>query len=391
MRADAALADRRNEVRKAARGWRRAGAIDAAALDAILASYPDDRARLGPMFRVVAFVFGLLALNAFFGVIGLATGGSRSFAVACAVFAIVLLAATEILVGPLRRADSGIETATGLLSLVYALVAFGMLFPHAFGSERGFIAALLALGTLLAGLGSARWGSPLLALIAGACTFFLLARLPAGRLLWIVASLLALTWLLRASESGRLPPAHRLSFRISVVLVLCAFYLAVHLGSWDNRWLEWLADFSGDQGGPLPWMRPLSVAATALAPIAIVGFGAATRRAYLLDLGILLGVTSLVTLRFYVHVAPLWLVLVASGSAALLLALAVRRLLASGPERERAGLTAEALFEDPARRPAMEIAGAVVAFSPGARVLGQEAGLKPGGGSYGGGGATSDF
>lgn len=393
MRAAAARANRSREVRQAARAWRRAGAIDGAALAAIEAAYPDDRARLGPVFRSVAFVAGLLALNAFFGVIAIASRGKDGFGAACLVFALLLAGATEWLRGPLRRADSGIETATALLAVVYAVVAFAVLFDRPLGSERLFVAGLLATAVALSALGSARWGSPLLALAAFACAFFLLARLPGGRLLWLAAGAASAPLLLRASESGRLPPVHRRSFQVGVVVSLCAVYVAVHLGSWDQRWLEWLADFGGNDapGAAASGLRPLSILATALVPAVVLALGVLRRRAWLLDLGVVLGVLSLVTLRFYVHVAPLWSVLVVSGLGALGAALLLRRYVQGGAGGERSGFTAEPLFEDPARQRAGELAGVLATFSPAPRATAGEPGLQPGGGRYGGGGAASDF
>ncbi len=171
---------------------------------------------------------------------------------------------------------------------------------------------------------------------------------------------------------------------------LVAFYLAVHLGSWDYGWLEWLVDLrSGRVSRPVS-LRPLSILATALVPLVVLGFGVVTRRVLLMDLGVVLGAASLVTLRFYVHVAPLWLVLVAVGSAALLAALGVRRLLASGAARERGGFTAEPLFEDARRRAGAEVVGALATLAPEAAPA-QERPLERGGGRFGGGGATSEF
>lgn len=393
MRADCARAERRREVRIAAHGWRRVGAIDDATLKAIEVVYPDDRARLGPAFRTVAFVFGLLALLACFGVLGLMAHGSRGFGVACLVFSFLLVAATEVLLGPFRRADSGIESATALMSFVFALVAIGTLFHDTFGSERGFVALLLLVAVLIAAIGSARWGAPLLAVLAGACGFLFLARLPDGRLLWLLGACLVAPFFLRASESRALAPSHRRSFQLCLVLALVAFYLAVHLGSWDQGWLEWLADFREDR---LAWpasLRGLSIFATALVPVAVLGFGIVTRRGFLVDLGIVLGVASLVTLRFYVHVAPLWVVLIAAGGAALLTTLGVRRLLATGASRERGGFTAEPLFEDEARQKTIGVAVAATAFSPEAAPRPPEIGSRfaGGGGDSGGGGAGESF
>jgi hypothetical protein len=394
VRPEAALADRRREVRLAARGWRRAGAIDDATLAAVEAAYPDDRARLGPVFRVVAFVAGLLALNAFFGVIAIASHGASAFGVACLVFGLLLAGATELLVGPLKRADSGIETATALLAVVYGVVAFGALFARTLGNDRVLVATLLVAAVTLSLLGSVRWGSRVLAAVAAACVLLFLARLPGGRLCWLAAGAALTPPLLRASEDARFAPSQRRSFRVGAVLGLLAVYAAVHLGSWDHGWLEWLADFRGDAPTQLPFVRSLSILATALMPAVVAGVGVATRRTWLLALGVLLAVASLVTLRFYVHVAPLWAVLAVSGLAALAAALLLRRLLASGRGGERGGFTADALFEDPGRRAAAEVVGALATFSPLAQAGPAEPGargLEPGGGRYGGGGASGSF
>ena len=99
---------------------------------------------------------------------------------------------------------------------------------------------------------------------------------------------------------------------------------------------------------------------------------------------------SLVTLRFYVHVAPLWVVLLLGGSVALGLALLLRRFLDSGPQHERHGFTAEPLFADPEGRSALEVAASVVSLTPAARPM-EKPGFEGGGGSFGGGGASGKF
>jgi hypothetical protein len=214
VRRDAAEADRRREVRVAARGWRRAGAIDDRLLDAVVRSYPDDRVRLGPSFRGLAFVFTALALNAVF--------------------------------------------------------------------------------------------------------FFVIAV-----------------------------------FR--------------------------------------PDARPLAIAGTSLIPLAAIAFGVLTRRRLFLDVGLALGIVSLVTLRFYVHVAPLWVMLTLGGGAAIAAALALRRFLASGVGGERGGFSAKPLFEDPGKHRSLEVAAALAA-SPAVKVTASDdRSLAPGGGRFGGGGASGEY
>ena len=62
MKPDAALADRRQSVRDAGREWLRAGWINENAFQSIATMYPDDRVRVGPVFRILFFVLTLAAI-----------------------------------------------------------------------------------------------------------------------------------------------------------------------------------------------------------------------------------------------------------------------------------------------------------------------------------------
>jgi uncharacterized membrane protein YgcG len=103
------------------------------------------------------------------------------------------------------------------------------------------------------------------------------------------------------------------------------------------------------------------------------------------------GIASLVTLRHYVHLAPLWALLTASGALLMIAVFALRRYLDSGPDQERHGFTAEPLFEDLRRQRLLEAGAAVLSLSPEARPLHQEPGFTGGGGEFGGGGSSSEF
>jgi hypothetical protein len=85
-----------------------------------------------------------------------------------------------------------------------------------------------------------------------------------------------------------------------------------------------------------------------------------------------------------------WVVLIGGGACALALAAALRRFLESGRERARRGLTAERLFENAGGDGALELAVGAVSFTPAARPAEAPA-LEPGGGRYGGGGASGSY
>ena len=93
----------------------------------------------------------------------------------------------------------------------------------------------------------------------------------------------------------------------------------------------------------------------------------------------------------YVDLGPGWLLLTVWGAVTVGAALALRRFLDSGPSHERAGFTAEPLFEDQERLRALEAAAALTTFTPEARDAGKEPGFAGGGGEFGGGGSSESF
>lgn len=134
----------------------------------------------------------------------------------------------------------------------------------------------------------------------------------------------------------------------------------------------------------------LSSLATALVPIVLIVWGLRRRQTLVLDLGIVFAALSLVTLRYYVHLAPLWAILTGAGVVLVPGALRVGRLLREASGGEWRGFTARPLSE---RRRGLETAAIAAAFAPNGRPAPapEGGGFTPGGGRYGGGGATGQF
>jgi len=228
------------------------------------------------------------------------------------------------------------------------------------------------------------------AFLAAVSLFLLLGRVPGGRLLWIVCGV-ALTWAFeRLLDRPSWSPSHRRCAAVLVVAGLLGVYAAMNLYALDHRFVEFLRERALDLPGPRFRERIWSMLGTAILPVAVIRWGIRSRRTFVLDTGLVLSAVSLVTLRFYVHVAPLWVVLTVSGGAVFLLALALNRWLSRGVEKERDGFTAEPLFADEARLRALELVPVVAAHAPEARPP-VEAGYQGGGGSFGGGGAGGSF
>jgi hypothetical protein len=389
MRAEAAEADRRLEVREAALAWQRAGVIDAGRREAVESAFPDDRVRLGPVFRILVFGFTVVAVTAALGLLALLLPrAERGWAGLFVVFGLGLAALTEVQLGPLRRAQGGTESATAFLAVLYLFGGLLWLIAEtARPGFRGTVTLALALAVVLLAAAAWRWGYLLFAAGVTACLFLLVARTPIGRALWVAVPVVAAPLLLSAGGRIGLAPAHRRCCQASAAVALSFLYLGVHLGSWDAGLVE---EIGGRRAASSGAPRALYVLATALVPVLVVAWGVAARRRLLIDLGLAGILASLVTLRFYVHVAPLWIALSAGGAAAIVLALAARRYLDSGPRGERHGLTAQPLFDHPERRSALEVAAGMAAFSPAARPV-ERPGFEPGGGRFGGGGASGSY
>jgi MFS family permease len=393
LRAEVALADRRYEVREAARGWHRAAAIDEETRNKIDAAYPDDRNRLGPVFRVLVFGFSLVVLQSAMGIVALvfAAAGESAAAAVFLLFGFGLAALTEVQLGSLKRRQGGTEAATAFLAVVLIIgTTLWLIHSAARPGDRVILDTALILSALVLAAAAWRWGYSIFAVASSICVFVLLARSPFGRLTWMVLPLVLAPSLLRAADSARLAPPHRRSCEAIALVSLVCLYLAVHLGSWDLGVVETLNGFFGRIERPPSPMRAFCAVATALVPLLTVAWGIAARRRSLLGLGFVGILASLVTLRVYVHVAPLWVALIAGGGVAIGLAALVRRYLDSGPEHERHGFTAEAVFTDPEGRSALEVAASVATFTPAARPT-PPPGFEGGGGRSGGGGASGEY
>jgi uncharacterized membrane protein YgcG len=208
-----------------------------------------------------------------------------------------------------------------------------------------------------------------------------------ARLLLVVVGCIVLALGLAGEVSVRLSPAHRDCARALQAVAVVALYVAVHIGSWDVGLLESMRP----EGHRASALRPAFIVGTALLPLGLMALAIALRRRFLLTLAVLTLVASLVTLRFYVHVAPAWVVLTLGGLVCLGLARWLEGWLARGRARQRGGFTADPLFDDDRRQRALEVAvAASQAESPGP-ARSESDSFKGGGGDSGGGGATTSF
>ena len=373
------------EVRDAARGWRKAGAIDEATLAAIEAEFPHSRVELARAWKVLIFVLVSVAVvGVQVGVFGFNPKGSATFFV----FAVILAAATEILRGS-RLTGTGSDAATSFWAAVMLIIAYGILLDA--GKSRGSLTATIALaGGVWAGA-CVRWGFSLYGAFAAVAGFLVLARLPFGRVAWGFGGAALCVITARLSAQRRLASPRRRAFAAVFVVSALALYGAINLYSLDYRMVE-LLDMGTPRWGPgaLPaGARLASAVATALVPIAFIVWGLRARRRLVLDTGAVLAALSVLTVEYYVRFGSV--TITAFGLALIGLALWLNRRLRQAPGEEIRGFTASPLFsaESSTLSPAAALAAAAtVPVSPHST---DDADFSAGGGKYGGGGATGTF
>ena len=393
MRAEVAVAERSKEVRDAARAWHRAGFIGADILSRVVPLYPDDRQRLGPGFRALAFIFAGLAALALVGV-GLIKSTRDTVSGFLLVWAGVMALLTEFQRGPGRRASAGAESATALMAVLFAVVASVLAGIDPFiDSSNERLIRLFTSACAMCVVAAWRWSDRLFFLGAGLSGFGLLTQTDHGRLFWFVAAFILTPACLKAARDSRLAPSHRNGAVILGAVAILALYGAIHIWSWDQEVIEHMATAapSTSDAAALRPLRSLSILGTALLPAALFMIGWRRREPLLLYAGLLLIGVSIATIRLYHAIMPLSFALILIGACCLALALWVRRWLRSGERGERGGYTADPLFDNTNRADAIKSVVAMASFTPAAQAPPPETGFKGGGGSFGGGGATGNY
>jgi hypothetical protein len=392
-------AERNQEVRAAAREWAAGKFIDAGTLSRIETAYADDRRCLGPSFRTLAFAVTVVASGALFFLLAMVmdikdsqvAGGLALF------FGLALVAATEILQGPLKLMRAGAETATALATGFFLQFGFvATLFRERYWDEVNTLRFILLLGILIFVFLLWRYGSTSAAAIATGYLGALLAQYPASRWSWTLAALLLIPLAARGRLAARLSPSQRRACSLVLVMALAGLYIAWHILSWDSQifesgygslhlysWRNWRLPSPSPQRG-------VFIVATALLPLAVVAWGMVRRCRLVLATGLLMGVASLATIRFYIHLAPLWVNLCAAGALLIGLALALRHWLARGKNGERGGWTAQSLSGGNATTRLAEIALTIAAATPQSAAA-KETAFTGNGGRSGGAGASGDW
>ena len=393
MRSESIAWERAAEVRDAADGWRQAGAIGAPTHEAIKNAYPDPCVTPSAVWRVLTAVMVTAIVLCSFGAFALAISPREvGLSLLLWLFGAACVVATEWLEVSPRLARRGAAGATAFWGILLFLGGLGLLLHKIAAIPDEDSLRLFLLTSALAWTAACwRWGSPLFAGLSVASFFVLLAQVPFGRVLWIVAGVILAGVAARRLDDGALAPSHRRAATVVLLAAVAAIYVALNIYSLDHDLLETLRPLAPQRVVPSTVLAAGAAVATAVLPLGVLAWGWRSRRTVLLGAGIVLVALSLVTARHYVHIAPLWAVLLVSGATLVALALAVERGLRRVPGGEQAGFTTDPLFSDDRGQQVLQVVAVAGTLTPAAAAASAEKSFVPGGGASGGAGASGKF
>ena len=193
---------------------------------------------------------------------------------------------------------------------------------------------------------------------------------------------------LRLARRESLPRGYVWCFETVRLAALAGIYMDVNLFAHRLLWKSWLGWTSGAR--EMPWSDPLCAVLTALLPVASLALGLGRRDRALLWFAIVSGIVSILTFKYYIHLGHLAEELTAAGLFLAGLAFALLRWLRTGSDRRRGAFTAEPLLEPRLYGLDAEALAAIQPLAPAAKTPEAE-GFRPGGGAFGGGGATGGY
>jgi hypothetical protein len=393
--------ENRVQVVEETRRWEEVGLVSPAQAAAVRERYRPELVRVNLFIRILLALFtavGVVALVALPAVVLHVEEASITalfllFAPLCAGVA------DRGLIDGRRLYRCGAEEVLLILAVAFLALAVGI-HAHDWGSSAERLGWLAAHGIVLAGatLLAVRYGYALAALGAVAA----LAALPfhladvqhwhtpglARVVLFLLLGAAGIWAHRRLGRRGRLPRGYVWCLESVRLAALAGLYLDVNLYAHRLLWQNWLGWRPG--AGGVPGFDPICAVLTALLPAAALALGIGRRDRALLWFAVFSGTASLLTLAYYVHLGYLAEEVTAAGLVLVGLAFGLLRWLRSGADRRQGAFTAEPLLEPRLYGLDFEALAAIQPLAPATQAP-QAEGFRPGGGSFGGGGASGGY
>ena len=380
MRRYANEEEERVRIQDLVREWVRSGLLEAAQSEALAAELRVDLRRTNPFLRGGLALFTLLIVAALVGLVAVSLGlrGKGAIAALTGLSGLACIGAADVLASRYRCYRFGIEEAFAVASVGLLCIAGGTLSPSGW---REIVALLL-----------------------GAAGGFALYR----RFGFVYAALAGALCIAAVPFQYDLPAAIQ---RVAAAAVAGSVFIATR-----PRRLMFGDDYPGDDYGLLQaaalagayfslnvqlsggshavagWFYWFTYIVTWILPIAGLRMGIRDRDRDLIDVSLALALVTLLTNKPYLGlVRNAWDPIVL-GTLLVGVAIAARRWLERGPNRERRGFTAQRILDkDRTRRSMLSMASTALPAPGGAATHAEPAAPEFGGGRSGGGGGGDTY
>ena len=391
----------RVQVVEESQRWEQAGLVAPAQAAAVRERYRPELVRVNLFIRILLALFTAVGVGALVGLSGVVLDVQEFGITVLFLFFAPLCAwiADRQLIHGRRLYRCGAEEVLLILAVAFLALALGIP-AHGWGSSAERLGWLAAHGIVLVGatLLAVRYGYALAALVAVGA----LATLPfhladvqhwhtpglARVVLFLLLSAVGIWARQRLARRERLPRGYVWCLETVRLAALAGLYLDVNLYAHRLLWQNWLGWRPG--AGSVPGLDPVCAVLTALIPTAALALGIGRRDRALLWFAVFSGTASLLTLAYYVHLGYLAEEVTAAGLVLVGLAFGLLRWLRSGTDRRRGAFTADPLLEPRLYGLDFEALAAIQPLAP-ATEAPQAEGFRPGGGSFGGGGASGGY
>lgn len=351
---------------------------------------PEQRARIAPelkvdlrrtnrFLRITLFVFGYIIVNSVTGLfvvtlnLGETATQGLAFVAAAAFFALA-----QVMVTQYRFYHFGIEEAAAIASVSFLAIGSAMAFHPTFSVLQALIAATAGSFVLFRRFGYVYAG--IAAVIFAASIPFGLQQADTVRRLLAMVILLTLFFLARERRQDHDWEYPGDSYGVLEAVAWAALYFLTNL-----KVSSWFA--SPDDVKQFYWA---TYGLIWILPVAGLVLAIRDRHRMMLDVNIVLAIVTLMSNKPYLGAEPKPWDPIAFGVMLIVIAIALKRWLASGPNGSRDGFVAHRLLAS--EKATLAMAGAATVLVPGApSAHAQQPESTFGGGRSGGAGASENF
>ena len=373
--------DERNiRVQRLVHDWRASGLITEEQRDRMLPDVEVSLRRTNRFLRFTLFIVSFLVIGAAAGLImTIVRPGNDETMFLSLVFAGVCFFAAQWLITEYRLYRFGVEEAAAISAAVFVvwfgIILSGSLFKtmYAFAMASAVCYALYArFGYVYAGIG---------AIVCATCVVFDVEQSDTFRRLFSMILLLTIFFFSRERRQDHDPDFPADTYAVFEAVAWAGLYLVANLKI--STWVS-----APDEVKQFYWA---TYGLTWLLPIAGLTFAIRDRHRWMLDVNIVLAITTLSTNKAYLGAAQKPWDPILFGVMLVAVSLGLRRWLNAGPRGSRSGFVAHRLLASEKEK--LSLAGSASVLAPGAPAPSSHTQPPPtfGGGRSGGAGASGSF